>query len=161
MVTCLDSCEGIVFESSVRGWRYDRMKEYVLFTVFVSWILFDDYFRRGELDWQGPVIMLLVLPVMSWSMRGFAKRRVFRSQVTIGEDHLDVVDAGVSARIPWRDILYIRIDRSPSGHRRNIRIRARGGKLFALLDPEQGDLLESWALEVAKANGIKVKLKSG
>ena len=155
-----ETYEGMTFVSSMRGWRYDRAKQNILLAVFASWIFFDDYFQRGELDWQGPAIMLLVWAVMSWPMRGFNKRRVFRSQVTIGEDHLDVVDAGVSARIPWRDILYIRIDRSLSGHRRNIRIRARGGRLFTLLDPEQGDLLESWAREVAKADGIKVKLRT-
>lgn len=127
---------GVIFASSVRGWRYDRIRECVLLAVIAGGIFFSDFFQRGMPDWQGPVIMLIVWTVMLWLLRGFNKRRVFRSQVTIGGDHLDVVDAGVTARIPWRDILYIRIDRSPSGHRRNIRIRARGGRLFTLLDPE-------------------------
>ena len=150
---------GITFASSMRGRRYDRLKHHMFFGVFASWILFNDYVRSGELEWDRPVIFLLVWTVLSWLMQGANKRRVFGANVNIREDHLDVVDDGVTSRIPWKDILYIRIDRSPSGHRRNIRIRARGGKLFTLLDPEDGEVLESWALELAKAEGIKVKVR--
>lgn len=151
--------EGITFASSMCGWRYDRLKQHMNFAVIASWIFFNDYVRSGELEWDGPVIFLLVWAVFSWLMQGADKRRVFGAKVSIREEHLDVVDDGVTSRIPWKDILYIRIDRSPSGHRRNIRIRARGGKLFTLLDPEQGALLESWALEVGSQAGIKIKLR--
>ena len=153
------SYAGITFTSSTRGWRYDRLKYYLVLAVIASWIFLNDYLRFGELEWDGPVIFLLVFAVFSWLMRGSDKRRVFGAKVNIREDHLDVVDDGVTSRIPWKDILYIRIDRSPSGHRRNIRIRARGGKLFRLMDPEDGELLESWALEEAVAEGIKVKVR--
>ena len=151
--------EGITFASSMRGWRYDRLKHHMFFALIASWIFFNDYIRSGELEWDGPVIFLLVWAVSSWLMRGANRRRIFGSQVNVREDYLDVVDDGVSSRIPWTDILYIRIDRSPSGHRRNVCIRARGGKLFQLMDPEDGELLESWALEVASAEGIKVKVR--
>jgi len=156
---CTLGYEGITFASSMRGWRYDRLKQHMIFGVIASWIFFNDYVRSGELEWDGPVIFLLVWGVFSWLMQGADKRRVFGAKVNVREDHLDVVDDGVSSRIPWNDILYIRIDRSPSGHRRNIRIRARGGKLFRLMDPEDGELLESWALEEAVAEGIKVKVR--
>ncbi len=151
--------EGMTFASSMRGWRYDRLNQNVLFAVLAGGIFIRDYIRSGELEWDGPVIFLLVWAVFSWLMQGANKRRVFGAKVNIREDHLDVVDDGLTSRIPWKDILYIRIDRSPSGHRRNIRIRARGGKLFTLLDPEDGEVLESWALELAKAEGIKVKVR--
>ena len=150
---------GMTFASSMRGWRYDRLNQNIVFAVLAAWLFINDSIRFGELEWGGPVIFVLVWALMSWLMRGSDKRRVFGARVNVLEDHLEVVDDGVSSRIPWKDILYVRIDRSPSGHRRNIRIRARGGKLFRLMDPEDGELMESWALELAKAAGIKVKVR--
>ncbi len=152
-------CAGITFTSSQRGWRYGRLNQNVIFAVLAGGIFIRDYVRTGELEWDGPVIFLLVWTLFSWLMRGADKRRIFDSQVNVREDHLDVFEDGLTSPIPWKDILYIRIDRSPSGHRRKIRIRARGGKLFRLMDPEDGELLESWALEVARAEGIKVKVR--
>lgn len=152
-------CAGITFASSMRGWRYDRLNQNVVFAVIAGGIFILDYVRTGELEWDGPVIFLLVWTLFSWLMRGANRRRVFGSEVKVCEDHLDVFEDGLTSPIPWKDILYIRIDRSPSGHRRNIRIRARGGKLFRLMDPEDGELLESWAVEVASAEGIKVKVR--
>jgi len=159
METSTEPYAGITFASSMRGWRYDRLSQNVVFVVLAVGIFTRDYVRSGELEWDGPVIFVLVWSLMSLLMRGSNKRRVFGTRVNILEDHLEVVDDGVSSRIPWKDILYVRIDRSPSGHRRNIRIRARGGKLFQLMDPEDGELMESWALELAKAAGIKVKVR--
>ena len=152
-------CAGITFASSMRGWRYDRLNYYVFFVSFAGWIFVRDAIQFSELDWGDPFIMVIVWVIISWLMRGADRRRVFGSEVKVREDHLDVFEDGLTSRIPWTDILYIRIDRSPSGHRRNVRIRARGGKLFRLMDPEDGELLESWTLEVASAEGIKVKVR--
>lgn len=154
-----ERCAGLTFVSSRRGWRYDRLNQGVLFASIAGWIFVSDYVRFNEVAWDVPVIFLLVWVISSWLMQGADRRRVFGAKVNIREDHLHVVDDGVSLRLSWKDILYIRIDRSPSGHRRKVRIRARGGKLFLLLDPEDGELLESWALEVASARGIKVRVR--
>lgn len=159
MAIAQNPCAGITFTSSQRGWRYDRLNQYVVFASIAGWLSFDDYVQGDEVFWEGTALLVGVWVLFSWLMRGSDKRRVFGARVEIREDHLDVVDDGVHSRIPWTDILYIRIDRSPSGHRRNVRIRARGGKLFRLMDPEDGELLESWALETARAEGIKVKVR--
>lgn len=151
--------ENITFTSSQRGWRYDRLNQGVFFVSIAGGIFFANAVQLGEFRWDTLIIFALVWTVMSWLMRGANRRRIFGTQVNVQEDHLDVVDDGKTSCIPWKEILYIRIDRSPSGHRRNIRIRARGGKLFTLLDPEDGALLESWALEMEKAEGIKVKVR--
>ena len=92
-------------------------------------------------------------------MRGIGKRAAFRSQIAIGADYLDVGEAGEPSRVPWKDVLSIRIERSASGHRRKVFVRVRGGKLFTLLDPEQGGLLELWAHGEAREAGVKVIVK--
>jgi hypothetical protein len=151
--------EGITFASSMRGWRYEELNSHVFGLALCCSLIVCDLVKGDEVSWFLPVTCVLVWTVVSWLMRGIGKRAAFRSQITIGADHLDVVDAGDPSRVPWKDVLSIRIERSASGHRRKVFVRARGGKLFTLLDPEQGRLLELWALGEAREAGVKVNVK--
>lgn len=159
MTVHLESYEGLTFASSVRGRRYERINSYLFMPAIGCGFILRDLIAGDEVSWNFSLTLIVVGMFVSWITSGIRKSSAFRGQVVVGADYLDLMDSGVSAHIPWRDILYIRIDRSPSGHRRNIRIRARGGRLFALLDPEQGELLESWALEVGREAGIKITLR--
>lgn len=160
MATGLDSCEGQTYSSSERGLRFAQLNQYMLGIALLICMPVSDIINKRAVDWEGALLIASAFFFGIWLSRGSVVRRVYQSSVTTGESHLDVIDAGTSARIPWPDMLYIRIDRSISGHRKKFYIRARGGRLFTLLDPEHGELLERWADEVARPAGVKVKTRN-
>lgn len=150
---------GMTFASSMRGWRYDRINEYVLIGAVFGGFILSDLLRREDIAWYVPLVMVITWTSLSWLTHNRSKRKVFRSRVTVCEDGLDAVDAGEAAFIPLGAVQGIRIERSPSGHRRKVEIRVYGGVLLTLLEPEEGELLEQWTREVAQPAGIKVAVK--
>lgn len=150
---------GMTFASSMRGWHYAFVGEQagpcaLLLAVFVS-----SFIRGDESPWLYAIFFIFAWSIVSLFMRNRSKRKVFRSRVTICEDGLDAVDAGEATHIPMGAILGIRIERSASGHRRKVEIRVYGGVVLTLLEPEQGELFELWAREVAQHEGINVTVK--
>lgn len=159
METSTEPYAGMTFASSMRGWRYVFIGEQAGPCALLLAVVVSSFIRGDESPWLYAIYFIVAWTGMSWFTRNRSRRKVFRSRVTICEDGLDAVDAGEATHIPMGAILGIRIKRSPSGHRRKVEIRVYGGVVLTLLEPEQGELFEQWAREVAQPAGINLTVK--
>jgi hypothetical protein len=160
MESRLEACEGQTFSSSYRGLHFTQLNRYMALLSVLIFVLLTNIIGQHEVDRADSLFFAVGLFLVFYFFRGRTTREVFRSSVTVVAGGLEVEDGDDVAQIPWPEILYIRIDRSASGHRRKFYIRARGGRLFTLLDPEQGEQFEAWAVEVAQPAGVKVRILS-
>mgnify|MGYP001224293752 CR=1 FL=1 len=155
-----DAYEGQTFSSSYRGLHFTQLNRYMALLSVLIVVLLTNIVEQHEVDRADSLFFAVGLFLVFYFFRGRTTREVFRSAITVVAGGLEVEDGDDVDQIPWPDILYIRIDRSASGHRRKFYIRARRGRLFTLLDPEQAEQLEAWAVEVAQSAGVKVRIRS-
>lgn len=158
MESRLHDLQGQTFSSSLRGLHFARMNAGIVLSSLLGILITLDCIDGYEVGWRDLLFYPIVLYLGVRFMRSGLARKVLRSCVTIRPDGLTAENTKDSAELSWRDIARIYVHRSTSGDRCKFYVESRRGRLFTLLDPVDGELLEAWAIAVAQTAGVRVEL---
>lgn len=159
METVNDDLEGQTFTTSDNGARLYCMRIQVYGSFLLVWLIRaatnGGARTTDELNFCMSIIIGYLFIVLL--VYHFFPPHKLHMRITLHGGQVNLVGYAKNLTVPVASLRRIDIARSWMGRHRIIRIWDSHGSIYTLVSPKNGQVLESWAIEVAAGEGVHVE----